>query len=131
MYIKTQGAFIRFDMSEYQNPESIVRLIGSSNEAGLLTESIRNRPFALLLLDEFEKANEKILTLFLQVLDDGILTDGTGKTISFENTIIIATSNVGSLLIAEGTKRGDGLDSIEKQVSSELLKVFKPELINR
>ncbi len=131
IYFKTSGAFIRFDMSEYQNPESIARLIGDAGEGGLLTESVRNRPYALLLLDEFEKANDKILTLFLQVLDDGRLTDGTGKTISFENTIIIATSNVGSVLIAEGIQDGRSLDIIDKQVSSELLKVFKPELVNR
>lgn len=131
IYFKTSGAFIRFDMSEYQNPESVIRLIGTRDEGGLLTESIRNRPYSLLLLDEFEKANEKILTLFLQVLDDGRLTDGTGKIISFENTIIIATSNAGSLLIAEGIQQGNNLDSIDKQVLAELLKVLKPELVNR
>lgn len=130
-YFKTDGSFVRFDMSEYQNPESIVRLIGGSGEGGLLTEAIRQRPYALLLLDEFEKANEKILTLFLQVLDDGRLTDGAGRVIDFENTIIIATSNVASLIIAQGLQQGKGLDIIEKQVNDELLKVFRPELVNR
>ncbi|MBI2599502.1 AAA family ATPase [Candidatus Daviesbacteria bacterium] len=130
-YFKTEGAFIRFDMSEYQNPESVVRLIGGQGEGGLLTESVRNRPYALLLLDEFEKANDKILTLFLQVLDDGRLTDGAGRTISFENTIIIATSNAGSLLIAQGLQQGKGMEVIDRQVNDELLKVFKPELVNR
>ena len=131
VYFKTSGAFLRFDMSEYQNPESVVRLIGGSGEGGLLTESVRNRPYCLLLLDEFEKANEKILTLFLQVLDDGRLTDGAGRMISFENTIIIATSNAGSILIAQGLQSGKNLDQIDKEVNDELLKVFKPELINR
>lgn len=131
VYFKTEGAFIRFDMSEYQNPESIVRLIGANEEGGLLTESIRNRPYALLLLDEFEKANEKILTLFLQVLDDGRLTDGAGRTINFENAIIIATSNAGSLLIAQGIQGGKSLEVIDGEVNDELLKVFTPELINR
>jgi len=131
VYFKTSGAFLRFDMSEYQNPESVVRLIGASGEGGILTESIRNRPYALLLLDEFEKANEKILTLFLQVLDDGRLTDGAGRTINFENTIIIATSNAGSLLIAQGIQQGLSLEVIESSINDELLKVFKPELINR
>ncbi len=131
VYFKTQGAFTRFDMSEYQNPESVVRLIGGSGEGGLLTEAVRNRPYALLLLDEFEKAHEKILTLFLQVLEDGRLTDGAGRTIDFENTIIIATSNVGSLLIAQGLQSGKSLEEIDKGVNDELLKVLKPELVNR
>lgn len=130
-YFKTDGAFIRFDMSEYQNPESVSRLIGGLGEGGLLTESIRSRPYALILLDEFEKAHEKILTLFLQVLDDGRLTDGTGRTISFENTIIIATSNAGSLLIARGLQQGKGIEAIDRQVNDEILKIFKPELVNR
>ncbi len=131
VYFKTQGAFLRFDMSEYQNQESIVRLIGGSGEGGLLTEAVRNRPYALLLLDEFEKANDKILTLFLQVLDDGRLTDGAGRTIDFENTIIIATSNAASLTIAQGLQAGKNLEEIDKEVNDELLKVFRPELINR
>lgn len=130
-YFKTEGVFIRFDMSEYQNPESVARLIGGLGEGGLLTESIRNRPYALLLLDEFEKANEKILTLFLQVLDDGRLTDGAGRTISFENTIIIATSNAASLLIAQGIQQGKSMEIIDKAVNDELLRVFRPELVNR
>lgn len=131
VYFKDIGAFLRFDMSEYQNPESVIRLIGGSGEGGLLTEAVRNRPFALLLLDEFEKANEKILTLFLQVLDDGRLTDGAGRTIGFENTIIIATSNAGSLLIAQSLQKGQTMEQIEERVNDELLKVFRPELINR
>ncbi len=131
VYFKSRETFIRFDMSEYQNPESVVRLIGSQGEGGILTESIRNRPYSLLLLDEFEKANEKILTLFLQVLDDGRLTDGAGRTINFENTIIIATSNAGSLLIAQGLQSGKSLQEIDRAVNDEMLKIFKPELVNR
>ncbi|TSC88261.1 MAG: ATP-dependent Clp protease ATP-binding subunit ClpC [Microgenomates group bacterium Gr01-1014_7] len=127
----TRGTFIRFDMSEYQNPESVVRLIGGAGEGGLLTESVRNRPYGLILLDELEKANDKILTLFLQVLDDGRLTDGAGRVVSFENTIIIATSNAGSLLIAEGLDQGKTLESLERGVNDELLKEFSPELVNR
>ncbi|MDO8576859.1 MAG: ATP-dependent Clp protease ATP-binding subunit, partial [Candidatus Daviesbacteria bacterium] len=131
VYFKTSGAFIRFDMSEYQNTESVSRLIGSSGEEGQLTEAIRQRPYALLLLDEFEKADPKILTLFLQVFEDGRLTDASGRTVDFTNTIIIATSNAGSLNIAEGLKVGKSLEEIDKQVNSELLTIFKPELINR
>ncbi len=131
VYFKTAGAFLRFDMSEYQNPESVARLIGVSGEGGQLTESVRNRPYALLLLDEFEKADPKILTLFLQVLEDGRLTDGAGRTVDFTNTIIIATSNAGSLVIAQGLSNGKSLTQIDKEVNEELLKVFKPELVNR
>lgn len=126
-----KDAFIRFDMSEYQSSDSANRLIGVSGEGGSLTEAVRQRQYALLLLDEFEKANPNILNLFLQVLDDGRLTDGAGRTIDFTNTIIIATSNAASLLIAEGLKQGRMLGELDKQVNSELLKVFKPELINR
>lgn len=131
VYFKTSGAFLRFDMSEYQNQESVARLIGGSGEGGLLTEAVRNRPYALLLLDEFEKAHEKILTLFLQVLEDGRLTDGAGRVIDFTNTIIIATSNAGSLIIAQGLESGKSMDTIDKLVNEELLKTFKPELVNR
>ncbi|MBI2338037.1 ATP-dependent Clp protease ATP-binding subunit [Candidatus Daviesbacteria bacterium] len=131
VYFKTEGAFLRFDMSEYQNPESVVRLIGSGGDGGLLSESVRNRPYALLLLDEFEKADSKVLTLFLQVLEDGRLTDSSGRVVDFTNTIIIATSNAGSLTIAEGLQSGKSLESIDKQVNEELLKLFKPELVNR
>lgn len=131
VYFKTQGAFTRFDMSEYQNPESVSRLIGVLGGEGQLTEAVRNNPYCLLLLDEFEKADAKILTLFLQVLEDGRLTDGSGRLVDFTNTIIIATSNAGSLLIAQGLSAGKNLDQIDKQVNDELLKIFKPELINR
>jgi len=131
VYFKTAGAFIRFDMSEYQNSESVNRLIGGSGQEGQLTEAIRQRPYALLLLDEFEKADPKILTLFLQVFEDGRLTDAGGKTVDFTNTIIIATSNAASLTIAGGLEQGRTLEQIDKQVNQELLTIFKPELVNR
>ncbi len=131
VYFKTEGAYIRFDMSEYQTADAVSRLIGATGDGGSLTEAVRNRPYALLLLDEFEKADPKVLTLFLQVLDDGRLTDGAGRTVDFTNTIIIATSNAGSLLIAQGLKSGKNLSAIDKEVNDELLKEFKPELINR
>ncbi|MBU1000348.1 ATP-dependent Clp protease ATP-binding subunit [Patescibacteria group bacterium] len=131
IYFKTEGAYVRFDMSEYQTQESINRLIGGPREEGQLTEAVRQRPYALLLLDEFEKANPKIVTLFLQVLEDGRLTDASGRTVDFTNTIIIATSNAGSLIIAEGLRQGRTMEEIDKQVNEELFKVFKPELVNR
>ncbi len=131
VYFETEQAFVRFDMSEYQNPESVARLIGRQGEEGQLTEAVRRRPYALILLDEFEKADPKILTLFLQVLEDGHLTDGVGRMVDFTNTIIIATSNVGSLLIAQGLAQGKSLESLDKEVNDEVLKVFQPELVNR
>lgn len=130
-YFKSSGVFIRFDMSEYQTEEAVNRLIGTLENPGQLTEAIKNKPYALLLLDEFEKADSKILTLFLQVLDDGRLTDGRGTTIDFTNTIIIATSNIGSLTIAEGLQKGLDVKDLEGAVRGELLKVLKPELLNR
>lgn len=130
-YFKNSGAYVRFDMSEYQNSQSVSRLIGGASEAGLLTEVIRDKPYALLLLDEFEKADPKILTLFLQVLEDGRLTDGLGRTIDFTSTIIIATSNAASLIIARGLQAGDSLAELEGSVNNELLTIFTPELLNR
>lgn len=131
IYFKNTDAFVRFDMSEYQSVESINRLIGGGGNPGELTEAVKNRPYCLILLDEFEKAESKILNLFLQVLDDGRLTDASGKTTDFTNTIIIATSNAGSLIIANNLNAGKKLDEFSQQVSDELLKIFKPELINR
>ena len=131
VYFKGSGAFIRFDMSEYQSSDSVNKLIGGSGETGQLTEAVRNKQYCLLLLDEFEKADPKILTLFLQVLEDGRLTDGEGKTVDFSQTIIIATSNAASLTIAHGLEQGRTLEELDKQVNDELLQIFKPELINR
>lgn len=131
VYFKNSKAYLRFDMSEYQTDQAVDRLIGTIDNPGELTEAVKNKPYGLLLLDEFEKANPKILTLFLQVLEDGRLTDGSGKLVDFTNTIIIATSNVAALTIADGLKKGISLSLIETQVKGELLKIFKPELINR
>jgi ATP-dependent Clp protease ATP-binding subunit ClpC len=131
LYFKNSGAFIRFDMSEYQTSESVSQLIGVSEEGGKLTDVVRNKPYCLLLLDEFEKALPQVLTLFLQVLEDGRLTDGAGRTVDFTNTIIIATSNAASLTIVNGLRSGKSLPELEEPISQELLQIFKPELINR
>ncbi len=131
VYFKNSAAFIRFDMSEYQTEEAVNRLIGTLENPGELTEAVKNKPYALILLDEFEKANMRILTLFLQVLDDGRLTDAAGKLTDFTNTIIIATSNAASLLIAQELKEGRIQNQIDTTVRGELLKIFKPELVNR
>ncbi len=129
--VRQSGTFIRFDMSEYQSSESMNQLIGKSGEGGKLTEAVRNKPYCLLLLDEFEKANPEILTLFLQVLDDGRLTDGAGRFIDFTSTIIIATSNVGSLTLTHGLESGQTLEQLKKPIQEEMLQQFSPELINR
>lgn len=131
IYFKEGGAFLRFDMSEYQNENAVDRLIGENNEGGQLTEAVRSNPYSLLLLDEFEKASPKILTLFLQVLDDGRLTDGTGRVIDFKNTIIIATSNEASLTIATGIRDNQDWESLKNKVKDELLQKLKPEFVNR
>ncbi|MCL5784723.1 MAG: ATP-dependent Clp protease ATP-binding subunit [Patescibacteria group bacterium] len=130
-YFQGQGNFFRLDMSEFQTPDAINRLIGDINNEGLLTETIRQKPYSLILLDEFEKADPKVLTLFLQVLDDGRLTSASGRVVDFTNTIIIATSNAASLTIVKGIENRVAFAQIETQVKEELLLVFKPELVNR
>lgn len=129
----SESAMVRFDMTEYQDKDSFVRFIGSPEGTvpGALTEAIRKRPFALILLDEFEKAFPDILDLFLQVLDDGRLTDASGRTVDFQNTIIIATSNAHSDIINDSLSKGDSMASIAGYLKKRLTDVFKPELLNR
>ncbi len=129
-----EKALIRIDMSEYSESHSIARLIGSPpgyvgfEEGGQLTESIRRRPYAVLLFDEVEKAHPQIFSAFLQILDDGRLTDGQGRTVNFKNTIIIMTSNLGGEFILD-----ENLDEadIDAKVHHILRQFFKPEFINR
>ncbi len=127
------NAMMRFDMTEYKDKESIRRFIGSpdGNISGALTEAVKKQPYGLILLDEFEKASPDILDLFLQVLDDGRLTDAEGHTESFENTIIIATSNAHSDIVNDALRRGESAASIADYLKSQLTDVFKPELLNR
>ncbi|MDO8668391.1 MAG: ATP-dependent Clp protease ATP-binding subunit, partial [bacterium] len=133
VYFGDEDYMVRLDMSEYQRPESVEKMIGSPNGVlGYLTEAARKAPFCLILLDEFEKAHPDILNLFLQVMDDGRLTDGQGRTIDFTNCIIIATSNIGAVYIQDQIKAGTPLDQIkESLVNDQLNKYLKPELINR
>lgn len=125
------ASFLRFDMSEYQTEESVNRLIGGLGFEGQLTEAVEHNPYSLILLDEFEKANPKILTLFLQVLEDGRLTDASGKTMDFTNSIIIATSNAASLTVLKCLQQNMDYHQMESVVREELLHIFKPELVNR
>lgn len=133
-YFGDEKAMIRLDMSEYQNPDSIDRFLGSdSHYEDSLADKVQKRPFSLLLLDEFEKAYVPIRDLFLQILDEGRLTDNLGRTVSFNNTIIIATSNAGSEFIREEYKEGEDPEELKKKLVEKILQqnIFKPELINR
>jgi len=133
VYFGDEDYMIRIDMSEYQRQESLEKMIGSPDGVlGYLTEAVRKAPFSLILLDELEKAHPDILNLFLQVMDDGRLTDGAGRTINFTNCIIIATSNIGAVYIQDQIKAGASLDTIKQSlINDQLNKYLKPELINR
>ncbi len=136
-YFGSERKMIRVDMSEYQSIESIQRLIGSSDgkEQGLLTNAIRENPFSLILLDEIEKAHPNILNLFLQVLDEGRLTDSLGRTVSFRNSIIIGTSNAGAEFIRQHVekKASYAYSFFKKELVEHLLseRIFRPEFLNR
>jgi ATP-dependent Clp protease ATP-binding subunit ClpB len=130
-------AMVRLDMSEYMEKFSVQRLIGAPpgyvgyEEGGQLTEAVRRRPYAVLLFDEIEKAHPDVFNVLLQVLDDGRLTDGQGRTVDFRNTLIIMTSNIGSPLILEAQARGDDAQSIRDAVLGALNNQFRPEFLNR
>ena len=133
VYFGDENYMIRLDMSEYQLADSVDKMIGTPEGAlGYLTEKVRQSPFSLVLLDEIEKAHPDILNLFLQVMDDGRLTDGQGRTIDFTNSIIIATSNIGAVYIQDQVKQGAPLEKIREQlVDKYLVEKMRPELINR
>jgi ATP-dependent Clp protease ATP-binding subunit ClpB len=129
-----ENKLIRIDMSEYMEKHSVAKLIGSPpgyvgyEEGGQLTEQVRKHPYSVLLIDEIEKAHPDIFNLFLQILDDGRLTDAQGRTVSFKNCIIIMTSNIGSDIIL---KAGNVTDKVKQEIDSLLFKHFRPEFINR
>jgi len=132
IYFGREESMLRFDMSEYQEADSIKRLIGYGDTPGQLTESVRKNPFSLLLFDEVEKANKDILNVFLQVMDDGRLTDAQGRTIDFTNTIIIMTSNAGAQYIQDEINKGTAIEQIKTYLLNEELKTyFRPEFLNR
>ncbi|WP_417570591.1 ATP-dependent chaperone ClpB [Parolsenella catena] len=132
-----ERALVRIDMSEYMEKFSVQRLIGAPpgyvgyDEGGQLTEAVRRRPYSVILMDEMEKAHPDVFNILLQVLDDGRLTDGQGRVVSFKNTIIIMTSNVGSQAIAAGEQDGASRAEVDKQVNDALRATFKPEFLNR
>ncbi|MHA0041434.1 ATP-dependent chaperone ClpB [Deinococcus sp. PEB2-63] len=133
----SQDAMVRIDMSEYMEKHTVARLIGAPpgyvgfEEGGQLTEAVRRRPYAVLLFDEIEKAHPDVFNVLLQVLDDGRLTDGQGRTVDFRNTLIILTSNIGSPLILEMQHRGEDASEIRDAVMGELQGHFRPEFLNR
>ncbi|MCK4354937.1 ATP-dependent Clp protease ATP-binding subunit [Candidatus Parcubacteria bacterium] len=133
IYFGREDKMIRLDMSEFQTTEDIARLIGSTEQFGLLTSKVRRNPFSLILLDEIEKAHPNILNLFLQVLDEGHLTDGLGRGVNFRNCIIIATSNAGAAIIVRDLEEDTKMDLIKKDLMSMLFekRMFRPEFINR
>jgi ATP-dependent Clp protease ATP-binding subunit ClpB len=133
----TEENMIRIDMSEYQEKHTVARLIGAPpgyvgyEEGGQLTEAVRRRPYAVILFDEIEKAHPDVFNVLLQVLDDGRLTDGQGRTVDFRNTVIILTSNIGSPLIFEGIQSGQSYEAIRERVFGVLQQNFRPEFLNR
>ncbi|MFA6098196.1 MAG: ATP-dependent Clp protease ATP-binding subunit [Patescibacteria group bacterium] len=138
VYFGSEDDMIRLDMSEYQDKSSINRLIGAppgyagATSGGYLTEAIRTKPFALLLLDEIEKAHPDLLNIFLQVMDDGRLTDTLGRTIDFTNVILIATSNAGTSLIQQRIQENTPLEKIKEELINQALQpYFRPEFLNR
>ena len=135
-----EHAMARIDMSEYMEKFSVSRLVGAPpgyvgyDEGGQLTEAVRRRPYQVVLLDEIEKAHPDVFNVLLQVLDDGRLTDGQGRTVDFKNTLVIMTSNVGSQVIAaSGVRPGDSeaYEAMKRQVTDALRLQFRPEFLNR
>ena len=139
-----RDAVIRLDMSEYMEKHSVSRLIGSPpgyvgyEDGGQLTEKVRRRPWSVVLFDEIEKAHEDVWSILLQIMDDGHLTDSTGRRVDFSNTVVVMTSNVGAKAITDGRAPlgfaidgDDGGSALQQQVRQELRRTFKPEFLNR
>ncbi|HEY6936100.1 MAG TPA: AAA family ATPase, partial [Terriglobales bacterium] len=133
-----EHAMVRIDMSEYMERHAVARLIGAPpgyvgyEEGGQLTEQVRRRPYAVILFDEIEKAHPEVFNILLQIMDDGRLTDGQGRTVDFRNTVIIMTSNIGSeYLSAQALRTPEDFESARKQVMNALQSHFRPEFLNR
>jgi ATP-dependent Clp protease ATP-binding subunit ClpB len=129
-------ALIRIDMSEYMEKHSVARLIGAPpgyvgyEEGGALTEAVRRRPYQIVLFDEIEKAHPDVFNVLLQVLDDGRLTDGQGRTVDFKNTLIVLTSNIGADYLVN-QKEGEDTEAVREEVMAEVRAKFRPEFLNR
>ena len=132
-----EQAMVRIDMSEYMEKHTVARLIGAPpgyvgyDEGGQLTEAVRRKPYSVILFDEVEKAHPDVFNVLLQVLDDGRLTDGQGRVVSFKNTVVIMTSNIGSAMIQELAQAGEGHEVVRDAVLEELRSELRPEFLNR
>jgi len=133
IYFGSEQRMIRLDMSEFQSTQDIERLLGSPGQEGLLTTVVRESPFSLILLDELEKAHKNVLNLFLQVLDEGHVTDGLGRRVDFTHSIIIATSNAGYQIILQALREKKEFASIKQEIFDHLFAqgIFRPEFLNR
>jgi ATP-dependent Clp protease ATP-binding subunit ClpB len=132
-----EQAMVRIDMSEYQEKHTVSRMIGAPpgyvgyEEAGQLTEAVRRRPYSVVLFDEIEKAHSEVLNVMLQLLDDGRLTDGKGRTVDFKNTVVIMTSNIGSHFISAADLSVGLTEGVRREVLDALRDHFRPEFLNR
>ncbi|HEX2097931.1 MAG TPA: AAA family ATPase [Rubrobacteraceae bacterium] len=132
-----EAAMVRIDMSEFQERHTVSRLVGAPpgyvgyEEAGQLTESVRRRPYSVLLLDEIEKAHADVFNILLQILDDGRLTDAQGRTVDFKNTVIIMTSNMGSERIQAHARRNESFEELKEDMNQILRRTLRPEFLNR
>ncbi|MCX6790733.1 MAG: AAA family ATPase [Candidatus Gribaldobacteria bacterium] len=133
IYFGSEQKMIRLDMSEFQNPQDTEKILGDFENPGPFITLVRENPFSLVLIDEIEKAHPNILNLFLQILDEGWITDGVGKKVDFQNTIIIATSNAGSEIIRQDVNLDKNLNLLKSELLNIIMQqgLFKPELINR
>src|SRR6185295_2264528 len=133
----SEEMMVRFDMSEFQERHTVSRLVGappgyvSYDEAGQLTERVRRRPYSVLLFDEIEKAHPDVFNILLQLLEDGRLTDGQGRTVDFKNTTVIMTSNLGADRIQAHARRDESFEELKEDVMQLLRQSFRPEFINR
>lgn len=135
---ESEDALIRLDMSEYMEKHTVSKMIGSPpgyigyDDGGQLTEKVRRKPYSVILLDEIEKAHPDVFNMLLQILEDGRVTDSHGRTVSFENTVIIMTSNAGTSLKAHGIGfANDNYIALENKVKEVLKEIFRPEFLNR
>ena len=132
-----EDAMVRFDMSEFQERHTVSRLVGAPpgyvgyEDAGQLTETVRRRPYSVLLLDEIEKAHPDVFNILLQLLDDGRLTDGQGRTVDFRHTVVIMTSNLGADRIQAHARRNESFEELKDELMDMLRQSFRPELLNR
>jgi ATP-dependent Clp protease ATP-binding subunit ClpC len=132
-----EAAMVRIDMSEFQERHTVSRLVGAPpgyvgyEEAGQLTESVRRKPYSVLLLDEIEKAHSDVFNILLQILDDGRLTDAQGRTVNFKNTVIIMTSNLGAERIQAHARKKESFEELKEDMNQILRHTLRPEFLNR